>query len=1196
MRWAQLVSVLPLWLSWSASSYGLIVREKPSDDVLHLLFSRETTKSDQATAPETGPAVRPKTSRPAVRGQHPEAPNPNLALLGYRTIQLGRGVYTTPDLNAWLDAGWQCAIFADKEKLKAIPKVVVSRRFYQQTRQHDPTMEIHAYIRNFYRDIDPRRCLLLGYIDEGPELQMLIPFDLLNAYQGGLNITVECASSGNMDALRNKVDVMLDHNVRVNYSSWDNVLGDLSDDEYDYDDYKYETAGGKKESEEVTAFMKLRTNDDQGLARICPNPSTTVHAPRECVQAQFGGNARKAFTGTEAPSDTQPENDAEPDEYCNLGGLEQGFLNAFVEGQRRSVDQLQSLYPVIAFPLLALLASGICLPHEHRIRRGVEKRQEYKLGRPKPAIRDDTTRQCCQLSQELMGFLVADNPQLLLNDWEAKNRIRALAQVIDVRINNIDNEALGELYGRITVRDPLGPMTVYDVARDSAQDIYPGDLVRLTDGERVIEGSEPFSISVELYDRDRISSDDLISEGLILWRLDDPHDQIFSTELSGDSGSATIRWTVMQFAASANIQVVLIDGDGESPANIFGSCKLRTRTVSRTWFDVPEQGNFDVYKGNLITGIETTVAVAEDDILEITVDVFDHDVVSSPDSVAKGTVGFYPEPGKTVKKRVKGESGEVEVVIHQDPPQHVKRIIAHGRCSVGEVDETTVLKFPLTPEDMKRIRIEAKILSALGQHPRIVRSKGLVKDGLLLELAPNGNLRDYLVAHPEASLERRLAWCVQATEAVAYIHSKRTLHCDIRHDNFLLDANLDLMLADFQGQHFSADGEVLLDALSAESTKSYLPRQPADHASVRTDLFALGSTIYFIMMGQEVFPDLDKFEDEDETERRFRAGEFPTDVHVCAAISAKCWRQLYASASQALSDLEQSVAANEPPENAIKLLDMLKKDAAPTEEMLRATRAGVFVGKLRGNPNKEIARAAMELVNKWKKLVEQEKNSKLQKAKMGSPALPAASPPSSAPPQSSAASTTTAATKKTFTGDPEKRKYDSDGVDIKRTASNVRNQCIGLVYNGLAFRSTESASNVIAKAVAVEQAVFDSFGSENAEYKKKVRSLFANLKNKSNKELGRRVMTGDITPDRFASMTDDDLKSEDQRKKDLELEKENMKKAQVPMAEKSISDSLECGRCKKKRVSYTQAQTRAADEPMTTFCECMNCGHRWKFS
>lgn len=128
----------------------------------------------------------------------------------------------------------------------------------------------------------------------------------------------------------------------------------------------------------------------------------------------------------------------------------------------------------------------------------------------------------------------------------------------------------------------------------------------------------------------------------------------------------------------------------------------------------------------------------------------------------------------------------------------------------------------------------------------------------------------------------------------------------------------------------------------------------------------------------------------------------------------------------------------------------------------------------------------------------------------------------------------------------------------------------------------------------MEHAAFVLLKGEGPDYKKKIRSLFANLKNKSNKDLGPRVLSGDLAADRFVSMTDEELKSEDQRRKEQELEKENMKKAQVPMAEKSISDSLECGKCKKKKVSYTQAQTRSADEPMTTFCECMNCGNRWK--
>lgn len=38
-----------------------------------------------------------------------------------------------------------------------------------------------------------------------------------------------------------------------------------------------------------------------------------------------------------------------------------------------------------------------------------------------------------------------------------------------------------------------------------------------------------------------------------------------------------------------------------------------------------------------------------------------------------------------------------------------------------------------------------------------------------------------------------------------------------------------------------------------------------------------------------------------------------------------------------------------------------------------------------------------------------------------------------------------------------------------------------------------------------------------------------------------------------------------------------------------------CARCKSKKTTYYQLQTRSADEPMTTFVTCVGCGHRWKF-
>ena len=43
----------------------------------------------------------------------------------------------------------------------------------------------------------------------------------------------------------------------------------------------------------------------------------------------------------------------------------------------------------------------------------------------------------------------------------------------------------------------------------------------------------------------------------------------------------------------------------------------------------------------------------------------------------------------------------------------------------------------------------------------------------------------------------------------------------------------------------------------------------------------------------------------------------------------------------------------------------------------------------------------------------------------------------------------------------------------------------------------------------------------------------------------------------------------------------------------AATDEFYCFRCKKRKCSYYQMQTRSADEPMTTFVQC-ECGNRWK--
>ena len=122
---------------------------------------------------------------------------------------------------------------------------------------------------------------------------------------------------------------------------------------------------------------------------------------------------------------------------------------------------------------------------------------------------------------------------------------------------------------------------------------------------------------------------------------------------------------------------------------------------------------------------------------------------------------------------------------------------------------------------------------------------------------------------------------------------------------------------------------------------------------------------------------------------------------------------------------------------------------------------------------------------------------------------------------------------------------------------------------------------ILSVAKQIEAAAYAKAGSVNDTYKGKMRSLFQNLKSKSNPQLRKRVLAGEVPADKFVVMTHDEMKSDARRAEDEKLEQINMN---------------QCGKCKQKMVSYSQAQTRSADEPMTTFCECMNCGNRWKFS
>lgn len=230
-------------------------------------------------------------------------------------------------------------------------------------------------------------------------------------------------------------------------------------------------------------------------------------------------------------------------------------------------------------------------------------------------------------------------------------------------------------------------------------------------------------------------------------------------------------------------------------------------------------------------------------------------------------------------------------------PNGVDKVIGFGSTSfIGRLNNRAVLKYPrVVGEQWERFVIEERMYKALGSHPRIITCFGLDGRGLKLEYAPNGTLRDFLRGSNSSGFDSpkdRLRWSRQAAEAIAYIHTKNIIHCDISIRNFLLDRDMNMKLSDFQGLYVDPHG-VTFNGFALENVKSYLPR-PSTHSDQKSDLFALGTAIYEIMTGHEPFPDLDELEDEEEIEKRYIKGRFPVlDDVLGGHIIYKCWSLAY---------------------------------------------------------------------------------------------------------------------------------------------------------------------------------------------------------------------------------------------------------------------------------------------------------------
>lgn len=140
-----------------------------------------------------------------------------------------------------------------------------------------------------------------------------------------------------------------------------------------------------------------------------------------------------------------------------------------------------------------------------------------------------------------------------------------------------------------------------------------------------------------------------------------------------------------------------------------------------------------------------------------------------------------------------------------------------------------------------------------------------------------------------------------------------------------------------------------------------------------------------------------------------------------------------------------------------------------------------------------------------------------------------------------------------------------------------------------------NACDPIRVAVSVESVMFEKLGRSTGAEKLKYRSIMFNIRDEKNPDLRKRVLLGEVKPERLVTMSPEEMASDERQRQIENIKEKALFECQRGGEATATTDQFKCSRCGQRKCTYYQMQTRSADEPMTTYVTCVNCSKRWKF-